>query len=138
MYTNTDKVIFEGLEVTKDYYSKEEPFITHGLFHVRNRTNAVIGFSVRQVSCLAGSESIKIPGYYLYKLPDYQEIEQAEIMLNRDESVHLEISFPGISAAPFLHENVCVELQIFFENRLKSIRSPIRIRIRTKKDQLAK
>lgn len=139
MDKNQEKVIFTGLEVVKNYYSGDEPFITHGLFRIQNNTNISFPLEIHRIRCLAGDKIIEIPNYFLYLLPDYQEIKQDVLKLPVNKSIELEISFQRISAIPYLYEKVCIELQILFENKLKSIKSPYTIQIRTKsKEQLTK
>ena len=129
---NHNDVIISGKDVTKSYYSNDEPFITHGLFHFQNNTALDKKISIQSLKCIAGHNTFEVTVFYIYKLPEYQEIKDSKIVILANESFCLEISFPRISALSYNSGNIFIELKMRHDDQLISAKSFYHLEIRTK------
>ena len=85
-----------GIPVDRSFYSYQEPVITHGTFELENSGEAPIGLSIGQVRCLGGSDIIPIESFFLYLLPDYDEMDPSRIEVAPFTISQYEITFPSL------------------------------------------
>lgn len=128
-----DKVLIKGMEVQKYYYSDEEPMITHGVFQIQNNTKVSEEIVINKVSCVIGKNIFPISKYFIYKLPDYIEINDRTIKVPPIHSLKVEISFSFFSALSHLNEDIFIEIVIEMKGEKTTIKSPYTLGIRTKK-----
>ncbi|MEP6465176.1 MAG: hypothetical protein ABJB05_02670 [Parafilimonas sp.] len=90
------KISIEGMLVTKEYYATEKPAISHGNFKIRNNTEKDLHLTGIEVKVLSKEEQINVPLFYLYRLPDYSEIDSNDFKVNKQEELTVDVSFPFI------------------------------------------
>lgn len=131
--TQLKSLAARGIAVQRSFYSNQEPVITHGIIELRNSGVASATLSIAEVKCLVGTDVITIEDFFLYLLPDYEETEPGHVELPSGATRQYEISFPRLSAVPYLPEDIEIEVTLEFgEDRIR-VRSPYRISRRTLK-----
>ena len=126
-------LIVKGIAVDRSFYSNQEPVITHGTIELMNSGEESLIVAIGQVRCLGGSDIIPIDSFFLYLLPDYDEKDPYRIELLPDTTSQYEISFPLISAVPYLTEEIQIEATLEVDGETVQVRSPYHISRRTPK-----
>ena len=133
MIIQPDSLSARGLPVQRSFYSNQEPVVTHGSFELENSGREPMMLSIGRVRLLGGSDIIPIDDFFLYLLPDYEEKDPALIELLSLTTSQYEISFPPISAVPYLIEDIEVEIMLEVAGETVQVRSPYQISRRTPK-----
>ena len=122
-----------GIPVDRSFYSNQEPVITHGTFELENSGQAPIVLSISQVRVLGGDDIIPIDSFYLYLLPDYDEMEPGHIEVSPLTTSQYEITFQSFSAVPYLLEDIQIEVTLEVDGEMVQVQSPYHISRRTLK-----
>ena len=122
----------EGMTVSKEYYATEKPAISHGMFTMKNNGDESLCLTSVQVKVLSNEEQMNVPDFYIYRLPDYNEIDRNNFQVNPQEELTVDISFPFIFkyANPF--NDIKVGLYFQINNAEFSAFSQVKIIIRNK------
>jgi hypothetical protein len=123
-----------GIPVERSFYSNQEPFITHGTIELENSGDSPVSLAVEQVRCLAGNDVTPIEDFFLYLLPDYVEGDPDQIELPANTTSQYEVSFPRLSAVPYLSDEIQIEVTFTTDRGERfQARSPYHISRRTLK-----
>lgn len=128
-----DTLKAKGITVHKSFYPHQEPVVTHRIFELKYSGPAAMVLSIDQVRVLAEGEIIPIESFFLYLLPDYDELDPSRIELAPSSTSQFEVSFPSFSAVPYLNQDIEIELSLEVAGETVSVRSPYQISRRTPK-----
>ncbi|MFQ5433399.1 MAG: hypothetical protein ACE5FD_00825 [Anaerolineae bacterium] len=122
-----------GIQVYQNYYSTEEPTITHGIIELENLGKNTVCFSIRQVRCLAQDDAILMDSFFVYGLPEYNEEDPKNIHQRPLTTVQYEISFPSVSAIPYLNREIQIEVEVKINDEVVLVNSTYRLIKRIKR-----
>jgi hypothetical protein len=120
-----------GILVDYSFYADREPYILNGAFALDNRSETPLRFSVRQVWCQAAGQVVPCEQYFVYRLPSFDQEDPEDISLLPGTSAQFEVSFPQLSAVPYLQSEVEVGIELRVAGTPVTVLSPYRITRRT-------
>lgn len=123
----------QGITVHRSFYSTQEPVITHGVIELQNSEQNSHQVAIRKVTFKSGDDTIPINDFFLYQLPDYQEVDPNNLEQPPLTTNQYEISFQAISAVPYLNREMQVEVELDLNGKTVVLASPYIISIRTKR-----
>jgi hypothetical protein len=126
-------LIARGIPVETSFYSVQEAVITHGVIEIDNRSQKAHQAAIRRVICYLGEETVSINSFFLYRLPDYEELDFTRFEQPPLTTSQYEVSFPFIPALTYLNRDIQVEVELSLNGETILLRSPYTITIRTKK-----
>ncbi|MBD2355180.1 hypothetical protein H6G41_11200 [Tolypothrix sp. FACHB-123] len=128
-----ESLISRGIPVETSFYSPQEAVITHGVIEIANHSQTVYQAAIKKVICHVGAETIPVDSFFLYRLPDYEELDSNKFTQTGLTTSQYEVSFSSIPAISYLNREIQVEIELSFNGEVISLRSPYMITIRTKK-----
>ena len=126
-------LIAKGIPVDRSFYSTQEPTITYGAIELQNLDSTIHQFTVLKINCQAGDETIPIKNFFIYRLPNYEEVEPVNIDQQPLTTTQYEISFAAIPATPYWNRDIVVEMELDIDGETLLVQSPYLISIRTKR-----
>lgn len=127
------KLTLKGIPINKVYYSGQEPKITNGCFQITNKEEQPIPLTILDVHISDGEKDVPINEFHLYKLPDYLEIDQKDLLVEKMDEFEFDLSFPFVSVIGFDREKVKVWVTIEAENEILKADSKVSFDLRVPK-----
>lgn len=127
------KLTLKGIPINKVYYSGQEPKITNGCFQITNKEEQPIPLTILDVHISDGEKDVQINEFHLYKLPDYLEIDQKDLLVEKMDEFEFDLSFPFVSVIGFDREKVKVWVTIEAENEILKADSKVSFDLRVPK-----
>lgn len=127
------KLTLKGIPINKVYYSGQEPKITNGCFQITNKEEQPIPLTILDVHISDGEKDVQINEFHLYKLPDYLEIDQKDLLVEKMDEFEFDLSFPFVSVIGFDKEKVKVWVTIEAENEILKADSGVSFDLRVPK-----
>lgn len=127
------KLTLKGIPINKVYYSGQEPKITNGCFQITNKEEQPIPLTILDVHISDGEKDVQINEFHLYKLPDYLEIDQKDLLVEKMDEFEFDLSFPFVSVIGFDREKVKVWVTIEAENEILKADSGVSFDLRVPK-----
>ncbi|MHB9033167.1 MAG: hypothetical protein ACYC6L_08980 [Anaerolineae bacterium] len=122
-----------GVLVNYSFYSDREPYILNGAFQLANKDTQPLAFSVCKVWCQVAGQVLPQDTFFVYRLPDLDEEDTKEILIPPLKTVRFEVSFPQISAVPYLQQKIQIGIELAVAGATVTIFSNYRISRRTKR-----
>jgi hypothetical protein len=122
-----------GLPVDYSFYSDHEPYILNGAFQLDNQAEEPLQFAVRKVWCQVPGQNLPVEHFFVYRLPDFNEEDPATIQQPPHLTTQFEVSFPQISAAPYMRQHIQVGIELVVAGDALAVFSIYRISRRTKR-----
>lgn len=123
-----------GIPVKKVYYKGQVPKISNGYFKISNASGSPTTAKLLEVFVADGEKEFPVNKYYLYKLPEYVELDPMNILVGEKEEIKLDVSFPVISEIGLNKNNITVNMKIKLKNEILQSSSPVIIEIRIPKN----
>ncbi|WP_373396421.1 hypothetical protein V8V91_17140 [Algoriphagus halophilus] len=127
------KLTLKGIPINKVFYSGQEPKITNGCFQITNKEEQPIPLTILDVHISDGEKDVLINEFHLYKLPDYLEIDQKDLLVEKMDEFEFDLSFPFVSVIGFDREKVKVWVTIEAENEILKADSKVSFDLRVPK-----
>lgn len=121
-----------GLTVDYSFYSENEPYILNGAFQLDNQAEEPLQFAVRKVWCQVPGQHLPVEHFFIYRLPDFNEEDPSAIQQPPHMTTQFEVSFPQISAVPFMQQDIQVGIELVVAGDALTVFSGYRISRRTK------
>jgi hypothetical protein len=121
-----------GVPVDYSFYSDQEPYILNGAFLLDNQAEEALQFSVRRVWCQVPGQNLPVEHFFVYRLPDFNEEDPAAIQQPPHMTTQFEVSFPQISAVPYMQQDIQVGIELVVAGDVLTVFSGYRISRRTK------
>lgn len=121
-----------GLPVDYSFYSDLEPYILNGAFQLENQAEDPLQFAVRKVWCQVPGQNLPVEHFFVYRLPDFNEEDPAAIQQPPHMTSKFEVSFPQISAVPYMQQDIQVGIELVVAGDALTVFSGYRISRRTK------
>ncbi len=101
-----------GLPVSKIFYNGSQPNISNGLFQIENKTAKAIQIEKIHLKIEALNSNFEIRDFFIYKQPDYVEIQKSGFIVEAFSKLNFDISFPVIADRNLITEDSKVVLSI--------------------------
>jgi hypothetical protein len=128
-----DTLKLKGLKVVKSFYSSQQPNVAHARFEIQNLGSETVSLIIRKVRCRSKGRLIKVPEFFLYNLPDYQEYENRQIDQEPMTTSQYEVSFSPVSAVEFSHNTIFVEIEFLADGQSILLDCPYILALRSEK-----
>ena len=122
-----------GVPVDYSFYADHEPYILNGAFNVNNQGKEPLQFAVRRVWCQVAGQTLPQEHFFVYRQPDFGEEDPTAIQQPPQTTAQYEVSFPQISAVPYLQQMIQVGIELEVAGEAVTVFSTYRISRRTKR-----
>ncbi|GAA0879200.1 hypothetical protein GCM10009119_21680 [Algoriphagus jejuensis] len=119
------EIELKGIPVNKVYYQGQEPKITNGNFEITNQSKGPIAVSVMEAHVSDGEKELPLDKYFLYKLPEYTELDPENFTVKEKQGFQLDLSFQFIPIAGLNKNNIVVNMTIKVTDDTVQASSPI-------------
>ena len=124
-------LIFREIPVQASFYPHQEPTVTHGVMELENPDNVVHQVSIKQVAFHAGEDRIPINNFFLYRLPDYEEIDSRTIVQPALTTSQYEVSFSPIAISGYATGDMYLTVELESNGDIVALRSMYQLTFRT-------
>jgi hypothetical protein len=129
------EIELNGLPVKKVYYKGQIPKISNGHYKITNNSKNTATIRVLEIWVTDGENKIPIDEYFVYKLPDYTELDPKNISIRENEEFQLDLSFQFIPDDVGLNKKMIkVNMTIKVDGEIAQASSPVIIEYRIPKN----
>jgi hypothetical protein len=121
----------EGLPVTSTVDAPAVSLVNHARLAIDNGTDASCNASITTVTIVTPEQRLRIDDVYVYALPDYDEVDLADLTIGPGDRVEYEVSFVGHPVAPI--DQPVVEIEVLANGTGYVARSQVTLVVRTRR-----
>lgn len=123
----------EGLPVTSIVDAPATPEVNHGRLAISIGTDARCDAAITSVEIVATGDRLGVDEFFVYTLPEYDEIDPSHLVVTPGSRIEYEVSFAGRPVAPA--DDPIVEIEVLADGRSYLARSPVTLTVRTRSRQ---